>query len=50
MSDAEIKFWSAIAFCVTMLVLVCICAVTMLASEYIGYLKKIEAEKARRDE
>lgn len=50
MSDAEIKFWSAIAFCVTMLVLVCICVVALLASEYIGYLKEVEAEKARRDE
>ncbi len=50
MSDAEIKFWSAIVFCVTMLIIVCICVITLLISEYIGYLKKSEAEKARRDE
>ena len=49
MSDAEIKFWSAIAFCVTMLLVVCIAALTLLASEYIGYLKATEIEKARRD-
>ena len=50
MSGEEIKFWSAIAFCVTMLVIVCICAVTLLASEYIGYLKKVETEETRRSE
>jgi len=50
MSDVEIRFWSALAFCVTMLLVVCIGALTLLASEYIGYLKATETEKTRSDE